>query len=293
MIRNYLLDRRREARFAAIREAHRLFGGAPGEEALIASVCGALCMPGGFRHAAVAEMRPDGSLRPIGSAVAEGATVPESLPVPKESEPGKRSLPTRAKAGKGCAVALPVFVEGGPSLVLTVVSSDFPAFEGVELEDFRSLAARLGESVESFRLRGRLAALREGYDRLVAQREAESDLADRVLRLVATPVVRLGPDGEIRLFNRRMESLTGYSASEVLNRRMADLLIPEAARSSFRRTLVELFMGRRHDGTPFPLLSRGGTPIVVAWDFDAVRGEGGKVSSILACGTIPAVNGSE
>jgi PAS domain S-box-containing protein len=287
LIRSLLRDRGGEARRAVIREAHAGFRHVmpDGDRGLAAAVCEALCVPGGYSYVRVSELRPDGSIR----TVADAGTSPEAIDDPLPGWNRKTGAvdpdPVLIPLGAGKGAALPVTVEGEPRMSLLVAAPSKSAFHDAERSELAAVASRLGDAISALRLAARFYSLKMGYDGISANLEAEREFSSKLLDLVPLPIVQLGSEGEIRMFNRRCESLTGFRASEALNRLMPDLLIPEPFRSDFRRLLVELFIGKRQDGASFPVLTRTGESVQVGWNFTPVRDpSNGKIAAVLACG---------
>lgn len=282
MIRVFRPDRGLKVRSGAILSAHRFLASAPVEERhVFGGVCESLCPPGGYLAALVAERRPDRSIRIACRSGQPIEIAPESLPA--WNEPSGRPVVITLRQAK--AAASPVSVDGERRMTLVVAADGRDAFGPEELEALEAVATRMGGAISSLRLAARLDSLKKVYDDQSGQLEAERDFSSRLLELVPLPVVQLGPEGEIRMFNRRIEALTGFRAADMLNRRMADVLLPEADRSGFRRMLVEIFIGRRPGDDAFPLLTRASGTIRIKWDFSPIRDPfSGKILSVLACG---------
>jgi PAS domain S-box-containing protein len=282
LIRSLLHDKAREARSAAVREAHRGLGEpACDEPVLLRRVCEALCGGGGYLGALVAERRPDRTIRVAGRAGEIPDPSPETLPF--RDDPSSEFFLPAARNGK--TGAFPIPAGEGARLALVVATASKDGIGSPESEDLEAVASRLGQAIAGSRAAARLDSLKKVCGDQAAELEAERDFSSRLLGLVREPVVRLGPEGEIRMVNRAFESVTGYRAADLMNRRMADLLLPEEARSGFRRLLVEMFIGREAGTAAFPLSPRSGVPFRVAWDFSALPDPvTGKVASVLACG---------
>ncbi len=276
----------RDARFGVIRQAHRTFRVTEVDEnRVLSAVCEALCASGGYLHARVTEKRAGGAFREVVSAGADPGIAGESPPGWENQPPGTSPDPVVVPFQGGLAAWVSVPIGGELKMALLVAAPSRVAFDAVETDDLAALASRIGSGIQALRLAGRLDSLKKKYDALSVDLETGRDFSIRLLDLVPLPVLQIGPEGEIRIFNRRCELLTGYRASEALNRRMPDLLIPEPLRSDFRRLLVELFIGRRAGSFPFPLLTRSGDPVPTLWNFSPIRDvESGKIASLLACG---------
>jgi PAS domain S-box-containing protein len=286
VIGRFFPDKALETRFDAIREANRRLPAAGrDEQQLFDAACEALCAPGGYRTALVVGRRPDGSPRLAASGGVPLDVPFDSLPIWNDPFP-EVPAPFPVTGADACGSLFPVPVEGETRMLLLAVASSKNAIGPAESADLGSLAARLGHAVTALRLAGRLGSLRSRYDDLSAELGAERDFSTALLGLVPLPVLQLGPEGEVRLFNARCEALTGFRAGEIVNRRLADLLVPEPLRSDFRRLLVELFIGRRHgEDAAFPLLHRDGVPVPIRWRFAPLRDHAsGRIHSVLACG---------
>ncbi len=286
MIRTFLFDRGRDARISVIRETNRRLSESAGaENDLVSTVCGTLCAPGGYIHARVIEKRGSGAVRLAGSAGKSPGIADESISGLGIHPGGTSPVPVMIPLRSALAAAFPVPAGDDASMSLLVVAGSKRAYDPAETGDLAALAARLGGAIANLRLAARLDSLKTAYDAQSAALEDEREHSRRLLDLAPLPILQFGPEGEIRIFNRRCETLTGYRAAEALNRRMPDLLIPEALRSDFRRLLVELFIGRRSGSFPFPLQVRSGESIPVFWKTVPIRDESnGKICAILACG---------
>jgi PAS domain S-box-containing protein len=282
VIRAFRFDRGLKARCATIRDTHRFLASGPDEErAVVGGFCETLCASGGYMSALLAERRLDRTIRVVSRTGPPIDVAPESLPTWNDPSGSPSAFPLK----KGRACACPVPVDGGLPMTLVLATEAGDAFGPEELADLAAVASRLGGVISRVRLAARFDSLKKVYDDQSDLLEAEREFSARLLELVPVPIVQLGPEGEIRLFNRAVESLTGYRASDVLNRRMADVLLPEPDRSAFRRMLVELFIGRRPGDDSFPLLTRAGGPVRIRWEFSPIRDAfSGKVASVLACG---------
>ncbi|HEY3489778.1 MAG TPA: PAS domain-containing protein [Candidatus Deferrimicrobiaceae bacterium] len=289
MIRDWLQGTALRARESSIREGHRRIEAAEGssETALASALCEALCAPGAYRSALWVERGAAGALR-IAGAAGEGLDV---LPdwIAQEAGPGKIGAAEAVVcAGTGGKVAaVPVAGAGEPGRALIVSIAGKASFDHDELADLASLASRTGHALTALRVADRFKALKAGYETQADALADERYFSRQILDLVPVPVIQLGSEGEIRRVNRRFEEVTGLKAADLLNRRMADLLLPEAHRSDFRRLVVELFLGRRPEDAVFPLHAKAGVPVRIAWDFALLRDDAtGRVTSILAAGQV-------
>lgn len=113
----------------------------------------------------------------------------------------------------------------------------------------------------------------------------ERDFSARVLDVAEMLVVQFGPGGEILLFNRQCELVTGYSASEVTGRKITDFLLPGSSRDIHARAFEDILEGQFLRGLEYALLSKSGDERTIVWDFEAIREPDGRVGSVFAVGS--------
>ena len=113
----------------------------------------------------------------------------------------------------------------------------------------------------------------------------ERDFSARVLDMAGMLVLQVSPEGEILLFNRQCEEVTGYAAAEAIGREMTDLLLPESGRDVHLRGQAAILSGRNPAAREYAILAKSAEERLVVWNYEAIPGPDGKVSSILMTGT--------
>jgi len=113
----------------------------------------------------------------------------------------------------------------------------------------------------------------------------ERDFSARVLDVAGMLVLQVSPEGEILLFNRQCEEVTGYAAAEAIGREMTDLLVPESGRDVHLRGLAEILSGQNPPAREYAILAKSAEERLVVWNYEAIPGPDGKVGSILMTGT--------
>ncbi len=113
----------------------------------------------------------------------------------------------------------------------------------------------------------------------------ERDFSARVLDVAGMLVLQVSPEGEILLFNRQCEEVTGYSAAEAVGRGMTDLLLPENGRDPHLRGIAEILSGRNPSEREYAILAKSAEERLVVWNYEAIPDPDGKVTSILLAGT--------
>ena len=130
----------------------------------------------------------------------------------------------------------------------------------------------------------RLKALNEDLSRQVEEALArERDYSRLLLEGVNALVVEVDPAGQIRLFNRAAETVTGYRRNDVRGRSWFDVFAPRdrypEAWHEFSRLLAQ---GESNDSEA-PLLTASGEERTIAWRRVVLRSDG-QVTGMLGLG---------
>lgn len=113
----------------------------------------------------------------------------------------------------------------------------------------------------------------------------ERDFSSKILDATGVLVLQIGLEGEILLFNRQCEEVTGYAAVDAIGRKMTDFLLPEPALEFHREGIRDVFSGGSPTAREYALLTRTGEERVMVWNYAPIPGPDGKVKSVLAAGT--------
>ena len=104
-----------------------------------------------------------------------------------------------------------------------------------------------------------------------------SALFEKIVETAESLIVIWDPAGNIRFINRKAQEVTGYKDEEVLGKKWMDVFVPPKYQPDFRRLLDSLAqessVPRRAE---YPILSKDGKEILIAWDRTLIRDEGGK-----------------
>jgi PAS domain S-box-containing protein len=131
-----------------------------------------------------------------------------------------------------------------------------------------------------------MIVLRDVGERVRSLRELrwERDFSNRMLDISGALVLQVNREGEIQLFNRQCEEVTGIAARDALGRKMWDLLVAEPARDLHRSAIHGVAAGR----TPPPLetaaVSAHGERRTIAWNHAPLHDEAGSVVSVIVTG---------
>jgi PAS domain S-box-containing protein len=113
----------------------------------------------------------------------------------------------------------------------------------------------------------------------------ERDFSAKVLDATGVLVLHIGLEGEILLFNRQCEEVTGYAAAEAIGRKMTDFLLPEPAIEVHREGIRDVLSGGSPMAREYALRTKTGEEKLMVWNYVPIPGPDDKVDSILAAGT--------
>ena len=112
----------------------------------------------------------------------------------------------------------------------------------------------------------------------------ECEFSKLLLATVRSLIVVLDREGRILVFNRACEMTTGYTADEVLGRKLFDLLIPEEQREGVRRVFDALSMGMFPNAYQNDWIRKDGRHCFIRWSNTAIPDETGQVAYIVGTG---------
>lgn len=112
----------------------------------------------------------------------------------------------------------------------------------------------------------------------------ERDFIAGVVDTVGALVVVLDREGRIVRFNRACETTTGYSAAEVLGKRVWELLLPAAERRGAEEQFQRLRAGNFPSEYENHWLTKEGGRRLIAWANTCLVDDGGKVEFIIGTG---------
>ncbi|HYM84650.1 MAG TPA: diguanylate cyclase [Candidatus Dormibacteraeota bacterium] len=107
---------------------------------------------------------------------------------------------------------------------------------------------------------------------------------DAVLHVAGSPVLVLDPAGSVVRFNAACELLSGYRASEILGRRLVDVLIPPDERADAARELAEATTTGAAGTHEHRWIARDGMTRRVLWSNTCLTDESGAVTHVIATG---------
>ncbi|HLO58991.1 MAG TPA: PAS domain S-box protein [Bacteroidales bacterium] len=143
------------------------------------------------------------------------------------------------------------------------------ALDGVS-EDFENYAAALDAwfRVSAFRVRkGVFACIFENItQRVIAEKELKStkDYLEKLINYANAPIIVWNKDTEIQVFNHAFEHLTGYTAEEVLGKKLDLLFSPDSASESNRK--IKQALTQNWETIELPVLTKDHRIKQVLWN---------------------------
>ncbi len=129
-----------------------------------------------------------------------------------------------------------------------------------------------------------VSMLRERVDRLIARLTEERNFVSSVVETTPTLVIIFDLERRVLGFNRAAEELTGYTAEEVRNRQIGELLFPKEEQAHRLREWDAAIDGGEPRHLDAHLITRIGERRIVAWSVVAGRDASGTVDHVIATG---------
>ncbi len=111
-----------------------------------------------------------------------------------------------------------------------------------------------------------------GYFRNITERvKVDNELSrtknylEQLINYANAPIIVWNPSSEIILFNKAFERLTGYSAEEVLGKKL-DFLFPDPSRSNSKAKIRQTLYGDFWESIEIPILCKSGETKIVLWN---------------------------
>jgi PAS domain S-box-containing protein len=125
---------------------------------------------------------------------------------------------------------------------------------------------------------------------IAERKEAEAtvrrqrDFARELLDTAHAIVLVLDTDGNVTLFNRFAQELTGYSAEEAMGLNWFETFLPPADRDRIRSAFRRVLKGGQYRGVENRILTKSGRHVLIRWDNSILTDEEDRVAGVLAIG---------
>ena len=115
----------------------------------------------------------------------------------------------------------------------------------------------------------------EGLKRAAEELRETRDYLESLIGHANAPIIVWGPSFQITRFNHAFERLTGYTAPDVLGRRL-EMLFPEESRASSMAYIEKTLSGELWDSVEIPILRRDGQVRTVLWNSASIYDKEGR-----------------
>ncbi|MHB8782813.1 MAG: hybrid sensor histidine kinase/response regulator [Desulfobacteria bacterium] len=131
-----------------------------------------------------------------------------------------------------------------------------------------------------------MIVLRDVAERVRVLRELrkERDFSNRMLDISGALVLQVSRSGEILLFSRECEAVTGIAARDALGKKMWDLLIEEPARDLHRDAIRGVAAGRTPPPLETSIVTANASPRTIAWNHAPLHDGAGTIVSVIVTG---------
>jgi len=120
--------------------------------------------------------------------------------------------------------------------------------------------------------------------RVLRELRKERDFSNRMLDISGALVLQVSRAGEILLFNRQCEEVTGIAAGDASGKKMWDLLIEEPARDLHRDAVHAVAAGRTPPPLETSIVISHGSPRTIAWNHAPLHDGDGTILSVIVTG---------
>ena len=131
-----------------------------------------------------------------------------------------------------------------------------------------------------------MIVLRDVAERVRVLRELrkERDFSNRMLDISGALVLQVSRAGEILLFNRQCEEVTGIAARDALGKRIWDLLIAEPGRDLHRDAIRGVAAGRTPPPLETSIVTAHALQRTIAWNHAPLHDGAGAIVSVIVTG---------
>ena len=131
-----------------------------------------------------------------------------------------------------------------------------------------------------------MIVLRDGTERVRVLRELrkERDFSNRMLDISGALVLQVSRAGDILLFNRQCEEMSGIAARDAMGKKMWDLLIAESARDLHRDAIRGVAAGRTPPPLETTIVTPNASPRTIAWNHAPLHDGAGTIVSVIVTG---------
>ena len=120
--------------------------------------------------------------------------------------------------------------------------------------------------------------------RVLRELRKERDFSNRMLDISGALVLQVSRTGEILLFSRQCEEVTGIEARDALGKKMWDLLVAEPSRDLHRDAIRGVAAGRTPPPLETSIVTAHASPRTIAWNHAPLHDGSGSIVSVIVTG---------
>jgi PAS domain S-box-containing protein len=215
---------------------------------------------------------------PTGTAIRTGkASLCRNMPTDNAFKPWRAQALER---GYASSISLPLMSGQTAFGALTIYSTQMDPFSHDEIDLLTELTSDLSYGISAIRFR---TARDEAQKALIESEKKYREL----VQYANSAIVRWNPSGEITLFNEYAQKFFGYSADEVLGKKV-DILLPQGqSEEADPWELIQDIVNdpQRYANNINENVCKDGRRVWMAWTNKPIYDENGRVSELLAVGT--------
>ena len=121
----------------------------------------------------------------------------------------------------------------------------------------------------------------------VEERTAElvraKDFAENLIRTANAMIIGLDTSGNVTIFNKAAEDVTGYPAEEMMGRNWFDLAVPKDRLMEVHEVFTDLAEGKIQETFENPIITKAGATRYISWKNNVIV-EGGKITATISFG---------
>ena len=112
----------------------------------------------------------------------------------------------------------------------------------------------------------------------------EKMFTESLIETANSLIVGLNLHGEITIFNKKLEEVTGYKKTEVLGKNWFELLLPPGVRPTAEEIFETIVQGKLPSYHEVPILTRQGEERYISWSNTPIRNENQEIIGALGIG---------
>lgn len=112
----------------------------------------------------------------------------------------------------------------------------------------------------------------------------EEQFTESLIETANSLIVGINLTGEINLFNKKCEEVTGYTKKEVLGKNWFEMFLPERWRANVQKIFCSMIDGELPSKFENPIRTKNGEERLIAWSNTVIRNEKLEITGALGIG---------